>query len=126
MSHEDNMDPSPRHRKLKEVQVTPLTTCLLLYNNTWSLEQHPTGHKYFVFLELINVWHGFIQKYNLIPRKQHIDPSFPLTDSSSKIDTYELIYKTETDLENKLVITKEDRCGTRDKLGVSVQLLSHV
>ena len=69
-----------------------------------------------VFLELINVWHGFIQKYNLIPRKQHIDPSFPLTDSSSKIDTYELIYKTETDLENKLVITKEDRCGIRDKL----------
>ena len=88
VSHEGNMDPLPKHRRLKGVQVTPLTTCLLLYINTQNLEQHPTGHKYLVFLELINVWHGFIQKYNLIPRKPNIDPSFPLTGSASKIDTH--------------------------------------
>ena len=31
-----------------------------------------------------------------------------------KYDTYELIYKTEkdpTDIENKLMVTKEERCG---------------
>ena len=34
-----------------------------------------------------------------------------------KNDTNELIYKTETDLENKLMVTKGERLG-EDKLGV--------
>ena len=35
-------------------------------------------------------------------------------------DTNELIYKTEidTDIENKLMVTKGERGGERDKLGV--------
>ena len=28
------------------------------------------------------------KKYNLIPRKPHLDASFPLTEGASKIDTH--------------------------------------